>query len=88
MRIRIPRERLRQVITYLEIVKDDEKQKNGLILDSRIGHFEHVIKRLYCKECGNIQPVNTIICPNCDSAVHVTYGYFTRAQIRKGNMHR
>lgn len=83
MKIRIPKEKIPEIIRLLEMVNDPSYEVKGAVIDSEQGQFIRVYEYKYCIECGKILEQNEWICPDC-KAFRISKAYFTKAELIEG----
>jgi len=83
MKIRIPKEKIPEIIRLLELVNDPSYEVEGAIIDSEQDQFIRVYERKYCIECGKILAQNQWTCPDCKN-FRISKTHFTKAELKAG----
>ena len=83
MKIRIPKEKIPEIIRLLELVNDPSYDVKGAILDSEQDQFIRVYEHKYCTECGKILEQSQWTCPDCKN-FRISKAYFSRAELKTG----
>jgi len=83
MKIRIPKEKIPEILRLLEMVNDPAYDVKGAIIDSEQGQFIRVYERKYCSECGKILEQSQWTCPDCKN-FRISKAYFTKEEIKDG----
>ena len=83
MKIRIPKEKIPEILRLLEMVNDPAYDVKGAIIDSEQGQFIRVYECKYCSECGKILEQSQWTCPDCKN-FRISKAYFTKAELKEG----
>ena len=83
MKIRIPKEKIPEILRLLKMVNDPAYDVKGAIIDSEQGQFIRVYERKYCSECGKILEQSQWTCPDCRN-FRISKAYFTKAELNAG----
>ena len=83
MKIRIPKEKIPEIIRLLELVNDPDYDVNGAIIDSEQSQFIRVYEHKYCPECGKILDPDQWTCSECKN-FRISKAYFSKIELKTG----